>query len=225
MPTPAHAPGLRASPATSDKKLTLTASNSAGAYRTVIAEREEGSELLSNRDSRILMNGVGNLPVIYTLKPSENGAAYLGANILPAGDREIPIGLWTNYNGELNLTFTGMDSYDTGITLVDQVTGEETDLTGQSSYTCTVSIAPETANEQALAINDRFVLRLAAQVAQPTGLPVVSDTFTGQASVYNLQGQLLHRIPASKLYNLPAGIYLVRLTNGTTVKMILSNKH
>ena len=227
MTNAAAASELRSSTVETGKKITLTASNSAGAYRTVIAEREEGSELLSNLDSRILMNSVGNLPVIYSIKPSESGAAYLGANMLPAGDREIPIGLWTNYSGELNLTFAGMDSYNTGITFVDHVTGEETDLTGRSSYTCTVAIAPETANRQALALNDRFVLRL-AQVTQPTDLPVVSNSLIGQASVYNLQGQLLHRIPASKLYNLPAGIYLVRLTNGTevkTVKMILSNKH
>jgi hypothetical protein len=230
---------LRSATVETGNKLEITAANSAGAYRTFITQREGGSNTLSGKDSRILINSVSELPVVYTLKPSEEGMAYAGANIIPAGNREIPLGLLTSYSGELKFTFTGMDSYDSNIVLVDKTTGKETDLTGRTAVDYTFRHTPESQNGQTVALNDRFLLRITNNAtgmeevsrsiyiySQGSDIRVISGSPIKSVRVYNLQGALVRVSHTNGVRDMAPGVYLVQVITGTdskTAKVILKN--
>jgi hypothetical protein len=229
---------LRSATVETGNKLTITASNSAGAYRIFVAQREDGSNTLSGKDSRILMNNVSELPVVYTLKPSGEGIAYAGANIIPAGNREILLGLLTTYDGEMKFTFTGMDSYDSRIVLVDKTTGTETDLTGKTSFDYTFHHTPESQSGQTVALNDRFLLRISdvtgmGEVSrsiyiypQGSNIRVISGSLIKSVMVYNLQGALIRVSYTDVVRDMAPGVYLVQViteTDSNAAKVFVKN--
>ncbi|MDR2805481.1 MAG: T9SS type A sorting domain-containing protein, partial [Dysgonamonadaceae bacterium] len=194
-----------------NNKLEITASNETASVLAFIAQRPEGQTTVGNADARKMLNDVSSLPEVYTLKPTANGSiAVLGANIIPAGEALIPVGLFTSHTGAMSLTFKGMDSYEnTTITLIDNATdNKEIDLTGLSSYRYDFDFEPATAGNEILPVEDRFAIRFAPST--PTGvhtpsvsalvysknqsIHIVSDAsnLIKQIQIYNAQGILVH---------------------------------
>jgi hypothetical protein len=219
-------------------KLDITATTPAGSVLTFIADREGGQSVLSDRDARKLFADVSTVPDIYTLKASPEGLlTAVGANVIRTDDITVPLGIVTNYKGQINFTFRGMDKYDAKITFIDN--GEEIALTGLESYSYDFTL--ETAG---VPVENRFAIRLAP--ANPNGL---NKSDVSQAQVYcknrtifassgssdkireiqifNAQGQLIYRNDRLNTsyytvnqYIQPAEVYVVKLITERGVKNV-----
>jgi M6 family metalloprotease-like protein len=231
--------------ATSDvDKLNIVAQNEVAAVQTFIANREGGEDTFGNRDARKLLNGITNIPEIYTLKPKDQNQVAVGANIINNDNLLIPVGLATSYSGKITLTFTGMDTYQAKISLLDVEAKVEKDLTDLASFEYSFDYAG-----QSTPCEDRFFIRLAP--ANVTGLGndaarhVSTTTVSGkdgiiqvvsgasdlikQISVFNVQGALLQNYTTnSAYYTIPqkwiSGVYIVKVVSekGTqNVKLII----
>ena len=175
---------LRNSVAKTDR-LSIVASNPAASVRTIIAQDE------TRNHSHKLFNCLSATPDIYT----KNGNTAYGVQLLQTNDALIPLGLRTNYAGEMSFIFTGMDSYDAQITFSDVLTGENVDLTDLATYTYELNYTPASNNEE-----NRFFIVLAPKT--PNSIGTVSDGLIRQR-YYNLQG-LEIACP------LEQGVYLVK---------------
>jgi hypothetical protein len=185
-------------------KLEITASNPAASVLTFIAEREGGQTVLSDRDGRKLFSTMNAVPDVYTLKESADGPVAVGANILPAANITVPLGIATTYKGNITLTFKGMADYDTQITFIDkQERPEGIDLTGLDTYAYDFSLA-----DAGVRVENRFEIQLipgsvtglhAVDHAKPlvysldNALRIVSAASDIRSLVvYNLQGQAIY---------------------------------
>ena len=175
---------LRSSVAKTDL-LSIVASNPLTSIRTIVAQRE------SKKQSNKLFDKLSEIPDIYTLG---NGKAY-GLQRIQTDDVLIPLGLRTNYAGEMSFTFTGMDSYNAHITFSDVLTGANIDLTDLATYTYELNYTPVSNNEEG-----RFFILFAPKA--PNNIVTISDGIVGQR-YYNLQGVEIAR-PVEQ------GVYLVK---------------
>jgi hypothetical protein len=150
-------------------KLNITAENGIASVSAFVAERENGAS------SRKLFAAVSDVPDIYTL----NGTTALGANIINSKDLTIPVGLNTDFEGEITLTLSGMDTYDAKVTLVDNLLEQEIDITGRDAYRYPFE------NSAAGKTEDRFAIRLAPKTV---GIAKVADDRVIATRYYNLQG-------------------------------------
>lgn len=206
---------LKAATATSDK-IEIVASNETASVLAFIANREYGDNTLNSRDGRKLLQGLSNVPEVYTLKENDNGEKVaLGANIINSNNMLIPVGLATAYAGEMKLTFSGMANYDARIQLLDADTGETFDLTEKTDFTHTFTYRPPTEkngqDNEIVPSNERFVLSFAPKSV--TGIEdaennsvqalvyfrnanvyAVSspDDLIQQLYIYDMQGRLIH---------------------------------
>lgn len=225
-------PGLRATKNNTANKLDVVARNENGAVLTFIAKRENGQSALKLKD-------VSLLPDIYTL----NGTTAFGAQIINTDDVTVPLGISTTYSGEITLTFSGMDSYDADIKLIDKVNNDlEIDLIDESQ-TYTFSHTPNTNGEP---VEDRFLIAFAPRTITgiATGqedyisifakdrdiqaISTISDLIR-QIVVYDIHGQLVYE---NKQVNLPAytikdiqipaskNVYIVKLITEKTTKNV-----
>jgi hypothetical protein len=227
-------------------KLDIVSRNPVAGIRTFIAQREGGDVKFSNLDARKIMNGISDVPEIYTLKPYKNGSIAVGANIINSDDVLIPLGLATGYTGNITLSFSGMDTYDAKLSLLDVETNKEIDLTGLASYNYVVNYVPKKINGEPAVCEDRFFIRISKTV---TGLietiaekvsvfetnghiQVVSNTSNPvkEVAVYNLQGALIykkasiHSISHTIDRSLPSGVYIVKVIsekNRDNVKLLM----
>ena len=229
-----------------NNKLDIVARNSFAGVRTFIAKRDGGQDIFSQLDARKMMNDISETPEIYTLKPYKGNTIAVGANVINNDDAMIPVGLATSYSGDITLTFSGMDSYNANISLIDVETNETIDLTGLASYDYVVNYTPKKVNGKTAVCEDRFMVRISSS---PTGLPnILTDivrvfetnglvrVHTGasnlikEVAVYNLQGMLIYNAKAINApsftinRNWSAGMYIVKVTtekNIDNVKLIL----
>jgi len=230
----------------SGNKLDIVAGNPVARVRTYIAKREGGQDTFGNMDSRKVINEIGNIPEIYTLKPYKNGMIATSANIINSDDMLIPVGLATSYTGNITLSFSGMDTYDADLSLIDAGVNKSFDLTGLVSFDYVVNYTPKEVNGKAAVCEDRFFIRISRTV---TGLPedgvskvnvyranglihIVSGASNPirEVSIYSLQGTLLHKENAidaiSHTINRswPKGVYIVKVVsekNIDNVKLII----
>ena len=221
--------------------LYIDASNPMATIRTIIAKRDGGQDEFGNMDARKITNGVSNLPEIYTLKPSKGSVVATGVNVINKDDELIPLGLTTNYAGEIKLSFSGMDTYDAAISFIDTKEKTETNLTGLSSFDYTFNNTGTPAT-----CEDRFFFRISksatgltepiadkVNVFESNGLiQVISGTSDPikEVSVYSLQGALLYResslqsVSHTVNRSLPTGAYIVKVISEKTsdnVKVII----
>jgi len=214
-------------------KLDIIARNPVAGVLTFIAKRDGGQDEFGNMDARKIINGVTDVPEIYTLKPYNGNSIAVGANVINTGDLLIPVGLATSYTGDITLSFSGMDSYDANLSLVDAATNSEIDLTGLASYDYTVNYTPKTVNGTATATEDRLFIRISKTVTGLTGTAIEkanvyeSNGFIQAVSgasnpikeveVYNQQGALIYKnssinaISYTVDRNLPVGAYIVKV--------------
>jgi hypothetical protein len=214
------------SAAVSGNKLNIVASNEAGSILTFIANREYGQPAVSNRDARKLLPATTNLPDIYTLKDSDSGVVALGANIINTNDAIVPLGLSTAYTGAIQLEFSGMDSYNANITLIDMVENQYIDISDRASFSYSFenNVNPE----------NRFYIQFTPKtitgIEAPAGtqgsvysrngmLHAVAGTsgLIRQIWVYDLQGKLVY---ADKNIDAPAHIVNAALPAVCVVKLI-----
>jgi hypothetical protein len=160
---------LKAVEKNTGNKLDIIASNPAASALTFIANRENG------QSSRKLFSTMSNVPDIYTL----NGTIALGANIIHTDDILVPVGLATAYTGNMNLTFRGMDNYDAQISILDVAENNETDITGLSVYEYSFDYTPKKENDQVVAEENRFFVRI-----QPSSTGFTNRS-SGEVHVYN----------------------------------------
>jgi len=245
MTTVTESVGLRSS-AGKENKLDIIARNPAADVLTFIAKRDGGQDSFGDLDARKIMNEISQTPEVYTLKPCKSNLIAAAVNIIDNDDVLIPIGLATSYTGDITLSFSGMDSYDANISLIDAENNRTINLTGLVSYDYVVNYTPKEANGNILACENRFFIQISKSV---TKLPeivaekvnvfedkgiihVISDASNPikKVDVYNLQGRLMYRADAINAVsytinrNLPAGAYVVNviLQNSIdNVKLIL----
>jgi hypothetical protein len=163
-----HSVDLRADE-TPANLLSITAGNASASVRTFIAQRESGNS------SRKLFSTISEVPDIYTL----NGTTAYGVQIINTDNITIPLGIASAATGVISLTFTGMDSYNAKITLIDNAS--EIDLTDLSSYTYDLTLSNAGAP-----VENRLAINLAPK--QSTGIGNVSTDRVVAQRYYNLQG-------------------------------------
>jgi len=227
-------------------KLEIVASNPIAGVRTFIAKREGGQAGFGNLDARKIINGVGDRPEIYTLKPHQGGSIATVVNVINSDEMLIPIGLATSYAGNITLTFTGMDNYDAHLSLIDAGTNRTIDLTGLASYDYVFNYTPKKkANGEPAVCEDRFFIRISKtatgltetiaekmSVFESDGMiKIVSGASNPikEAAVYDLQGVLMYKAASVNAIshtierNFPAGAYIVKVVsekNTDNVKVI-----
>jgi hypothetical protein len=232
-------PGLRSAAPQGDK-LNIVASTAQAGIRTVIVSHQEGGESFGSADSRKLLDEINSNPEVYTLKSRANNEQVATAvNVLGeiTGETLVPLAISTTYKGELSFTFTGMDTYNARISLLDTETNTETDLTDKEQYEYRFNYLPEQSGEKIVANENRFFIRLnksltgieeiASEAVRiyapyPGTLQVVSTHPLRQVRVYNLQGSVVYNTSAiqtntQKVENLAAGVYIVKVVSGNTV--------
>jgi hypothetical protein len=165
-----------------ENKLNITAENGVASVSTFIAERENSAS------SRKLFAAVSDVPDIYTL----NGTTALGANIIRSKDLTIPVGLNTDFEGEITLTLSGMDTYDAKIALVDNLLGQEIDITDRGVYNYPFE------NSAAGKTEDRFAIRLAPKTT--VGIAKVANDRAIATRYYNLQGLEIEQPIKGQIY-------------------------
>jgi hypothetical protein len=232
---------LRSAASDADK-LNIVAQNEVAAVQTFIAKREGGQDTFGNKDARKLLNGISNVPEIYTLKSDGNNRVAVGANIINNDNLLIPIGLTTSYSGKITLVFTGMDSYPAKIRLVDTEAKFEKDMTNLETFEYTFNYIPVISNGQAVANENRFFIRFqdldSFEISAPINvysedgiIHAVSDisNLIRQVSIYNPQGILLQTNTINSAYYAThqkwiPGVYIVKVVSekGTkNVKLIV----
>ena len=241
--TSVTAPGITLrSSARTGNKLDIIARTPEAGILTFIARREGGQETLGNLDARKILNGISDLPEVYTLKPHKGSRVAAAVNIIDSDDLLIPVGLATGYTGAITLTFRGMDTYDANIFLIDAETNRTVDLTGLTSYEYVVDYTPKKVNGQTTVCEDRISIRISPAT---TGLPTIADgkvtvyaengmirVISGQSdpirevAVYNLQGMMMYSASAINAsactvgIKWPAGVYVVKVITENTVENV-----
>jgi hypothetical protein len=221
-------------------KLDIVASTGQAGVRTLVASRQEGGDSFASVDSRKLFAEINSIPEVYTLKPRANNEQVATAvNILGeiTGETLVPLAISTTHKGELSFTFTGMDTYNAHISLLDIEANTETDLTDKTQYEYRFNYVPEQSGGKIVANESRFFIRLnksftgieeiASEAVRiyapyPGTLQVVSTHPLRQVRVYNLQGSLVYNTSAiqtntQKVEGLAAGVYIVKAVSGNTV--------
>jgi hypothetical protein len=224
---------LRSATATGDK-LDIVARNATAAVRTYIAKREGGSDTFGNSDARKLTNGISNVPEVYTLKPLNSSMIPTAANIIGSDELLIPVGIATAQSGATSLTFTGMDTYNVKISLIDKEANKEIDLTGLTTYEYKFNYVPKTQSGQPVANEDRFIITLRSTgdvgrdvaryvstivYATPQTIHIVSPDPISQTSVYTLRGALVYTATETNtIRDVVPGIYIVKVVTSKGVK-------
>ena len=229
-----------------ENKLRILARNPVAGVRALIAKKEGGQTEFGALDARKIMNGISEVPEIYTLKPSNNKSMATSVNIVDTDDLLIPIGLATSYKGDITLSFSGMDSYDATLTLIDAAANKEVNLTSLTSCDYVFNYTPAIINGKPEVCENRFFIRISkvstgiseiiagkANVFESNGLIRIVSSASNplkEVAVYDLQGALVYKKTAldaiSHTLNLkrPAGVYVVKVIsekNTDTVKLIM----
>ena len=225
--------------------LDIVARNPVSGVRTLIAKRDGGQIEFGNLDSRKIINDVSNVPEIYTLKQYKGGLIASAVNIINSNDILIPLGLSTSYAGNITLTFSGMNTYDANVYLIDGETDKTFNLTGLASYEHIFNYTPQKINNETVACEGRFFIRIFKTTTGLNGIVAekvnVYDSngliriVTGvsnlikEVAVYDLQGVLIYKANAINTVshtinrNLPVGVYIVKVIsekNIDNVKLI-----
>ena len=174
---------LLRSSGSNENRLDIVARNPVSEVRTIIAKQEGGQTVFGDLDARKITNGISDVPEIYTLKPYKNGKIAVAINLINTDELLIPLGLATSYAGVITLSFSGMDTYNAKIRLIDALENREIDLTGLSFYDYTIDYTPKKMNDKTAVCNDRFFI----SISMPTGL---AKTIAGKVNVYESNGQI-----------------------------------
>jgi len=223
---------LRASQNTTANNLTITASNVNGNTTTWLRQSPEANDNFCNEDFSKIIESANSSPSVYTLTTTREGKTRaLLLNSIQSNKTVVPIGITSTYSGSYTLTFSGMDSYDAKIFLIDTQKGTEMDITEQTEFSYTFTHNGSTKSS----LEDRFILRF--EQFSPTGIDefqsenniVVyvqgSDLFIlsnesdlTKIQVYDLHGKLLiQEVPTnSSLCRLEdvlpnSGVYLIKI--------------
>lgn len=146
-------------------KIDIIARTEKSSVRTFVARREGGSVAFGNRDSRKLINNLTEVPEVYTLKSLKNDWVAVGANIFDAPDVEYRLGLATTFDGQITLSFTGMNNCDSKVIFADKVLNKTIELSGLSNYDYKFSYVPTIKGGEVKAAEDRFSLRMTSVVS------------------------------------------------------------
>ena len=151
----------------------IVASCESRTANTLIQKRSEGTLEYGDLDSRHLTMGINNVPGIYTLKPHLSGLAGLCLNVVNSDDLLIPLAIATTYEGNITLTFKGLDNYDAEFTLIDYLENKEINLSStNNSYT--FAYTPKMSGAKTVSNEERFAIQLTPKV--PTALKEISKS-------------------------------------------------
>ena len=218
-----------------NSKITIESSNVNGNSSTSVYNNTNGGTIVGNYDMSFLNMGENQNVQLYTSKIDINGTMRkLALNTINSDNTTIPVGVFTTYNGDLTLTFTGMDSYDCTVTLLDN--DVSTDITGLPSYSYETTVAGSNANRFALLLYPKIPtvsqsldnINIRAFVLN-NKINVVSTEDLQNIKIFSISGAQIASINASgKSFivnsKLPSGIYLVKISTAnktTTQKIVL----
>lgn len=168
-----------------NNKLEITATTGDLQYMSFIALRDYGSPTFCQADARIFSEEINETPEVYTLKDSPEGQIPLSANIVNTNEIDLPVGLATTTEGEITLTFTGMDDYESRILFIDRLLKVEYDMTGMSEFSYPIFFYPPKTGDAVVAENSRFLLRFRRSTQN-----IETLTDTSEAKVYSSGNQL-----------------------------------
>ncbi|GHT19663.1 hypothetical protein FACS189429_7530 [Bacteroidia bacterium] len=224
-------------PALAHSAICLTAINTVGSSNTYINNNAGGSTQIGNADMSFLNMGENEVVQVYTSKNDAQGNAYqLALNTVNTDNATIPVGIFTTYAGAVTLTLTGMDSYDCGVALLDNLTGASTDLTGLSTYSYEITVSGNSVSRFAIVLSPRVPTDISANETVNTQtfasngkIHIVSTDALQQVRVFSVSGaQIFNSAINGTSYivnsQLPAGVYLVEVSTSksvTTQKVVL----
>ncbi|MDR1762985.1 MAG: T9SS type A sorting domain-containing protein [Dysgonamonadaceae bacterium] len=232
---------LRSSNPQDIKVLSIKAQTADDAAVAKVAAGQSGSLLFGNNDSYKIMGTISEIPEIYSLKTAKNGlSAPVAVNLLPEISEEtnIPLGIYSTFKGNMNITFSGMNRFDGAITLIDNELNKVIPLAGdEKSYD--FNYTPPVANGKNVADESRFVLKISGSL---TGNEIAKQAFINVFSpdkgiislistellldvkIVDLQGKTIAtQHPeglSATVQNLSTGTYIVKATTKSGVKIM-----
>ncbi|MDR2823565.1 MAG: T9SS type A sorting domain-containing protein [Prevotellaceae bacterium] len=219
-----HVPAL-------SEQVQITTSNEFGSNYAYLMKSAKGQNIYGNSDLPFANSGVQNYPQPYMSKPTENGEnVQLALNTVNSYNATIPIGIFTSYQGTINVALTGMNTYNCNVTLIDNLTGVQTNISGLESYEFETDVNGDADN--------RFALVLAPQTPTSTTAAetaniqaFVRDGKIAIASTDALQNVTIYSVSGAQVFNatiggttytasatLPAGAYLVKMQTAKETK-------
>ncbi|MDR1652864.1 MAG: hypothetical protein LBS01_04330 [Prevotellaceae bacterium] len=165
---------------------------------------------------------------LYTVKEGNDIALYA---LNQEESIEIPLVVFTTYNGDATLTFTGMDTFSCTIELIDNnITGQIINLSGLASVEYPTTITGSAADRFAIAINrvPTDAQNNAANVyaySVDSQINIVSSKIIGSVAIYSIDGKAIFTTDNVNETHyvtdiLPAGAYFVK-ANGNVQKVIV----
>ncbi|MCL2596385.1 MAG: T9SS type A sorting domain-containing protein [Paludibacter sp.] len=232
----APAPVPAFTPAVSNGKMNVTAINDNGSSTAYINNKSTGTSIAGSHDMPFLNMGENQTVQVYTSKNNESGQGVkLALNTINDDVTTVPVGLFTNYEGNVSLSFSGMDTYSCDITLLDYLTGAEVNLTGLSAYQYPISVSGNTSGRFALYFGSRVPTsdnqldNVNVQAFVRNGkINIVSNSDLQNVKICSVSGSQIANLTISgKSYIvnniLPAGVYLVTVqtSNGILTQKVL----
>ncbi|MDR1653608.1 MAG: T9SS type A sorting domain-containing protein [Prevotellaceae bacterium] len=214
--------------------ITITTANNGLQSSAYVKNNANGSATVGSSDMSFLNMGANEYVQVYTVKNDDSGAAHkLALNVVNTEQATIPVGILTQYSGDITLTLTGMNTYDCNVALTDLAENKYYHLSGLADYEIetTVSGSSETRFELVLSpkIPDgvenlvshniqAFVSNGKIQIRSGAGNPVQN------VKVYSVSGALVATRTANSAETeieerLPAGAYLLKIQTVKETKM------
>jgi len=213
-------------------KIIIETTNSAGSHSTKINNNAHGSNIVGNYDMSFLNMGVNQVVQLYSSKQNSSGVdVKLGLNTVNTDNATIPVSIFTNYSGDVTVTLTGMDTYQYNVTLVDNLTGENYNITDMTSYSFETTVAGSQSARFSVVLAPRVItgdLQQQVKVAvwvSDGHINILSDKNIENIAVYSVDGRKVYSGGAqnSKTATISTdgfacGIYIVK-ANGKTEKV------
>jgi hypothetical protein len=198
---------LKAPAQTAVQELRVSAERNGDRSNMVIIQRKDASNtFVDGEDAEVLLNSdLKNVPTVYSIA----GQTAAQINVLNTFTN-IPIGIYSNSDDSVNVTFSGMKSFGK-ITLNDCETKSSTELNGDGTDNYTVSLPGNTGSQ-------RFYLSF----ENTTSINDINANNDWTTTVYTPDGALI----GQSTNGLPTGVYIVKSQSKTStiVRKIIINK-
>jgi len=210
-------------------QLVVNATSNNYADETVIAFREDATETFDLQVDGMKLTGLEEAPQLYTLSGNEK----YSINNLPVfeGQKIVPMNFETQFTGEITLTFSNIESFETSVNiyLQDLIEDKTINLRNQSTYT--FSHNPQNAanrfnlvfggtigiGETATQTAEMWISGKTLYINTPkkAGQPALLEVFDASGKVLTSRKVTLDELTTFELKQ--QGMIVVRLTTGEDV--------
>lgn len=209
------ATSLKAPRSASTSGLTIEASNQYGETSTYIRQLQNATNGFDSNDFSQIIDKPDNLPRVYSLVEMGNDQKRaLLMNTIQNGNAVIPIGVVSTEKGDIKLTVSGMDTYESDIFFIDVVENTEELISGLPTFNYTFNHNPDKVAE----VEGRFSLRFSQK--STTGLE--NENSEIDIIAYTLENDLVlissgtNLIQSVMIYDLQGRCLLQKEISGTS---------